>query len=47
MVKELTTVPNGYRKTEGATTAPLGFEWYNNGKSRFSGNRKIVLIKVI
>jgi len=44
-VKVLTRVPKGYRKTRGATTAPRGAEWYNNGESRFSGKRKSVLVK--
>lgn len=43
--KRLKSVPKGYIKTIGATTAPRGYAWYNNGKSRFSGKRKIVLVK--
>jgi len=43
--KILKKVPKGWRKTKGATTAPMGFAWYSNGKSRFSGERKIALIK--
>lgn len=38
-------VPKGFRRTIGASTAPRGYEWYNNGESRFSGKRKIILIK--
>jgi hypothetical protein len=38
--------PKGFVKTIDATTAPRGFEWYNNGESRFSGKRKSVLVKV-
>lgn len=45
MVEKLNYVPNGYSKTIGATTAPKGYEWYNNGESRFSGKRNIILIK--
>lgn len=39
------SVPKGYIKLEGATTAPRGFEWYFNGKSRFGGEYKSVLVK--
>jgi hypothetical protein len=46
MVKVLDRVPKGYRKTQGATSAPVGAAWYNNGESRFSGKRKSVLVKV-
>ena len=45
MVKKLNKAPKGFRKTIGATTAPREFEWFNNGESRFSGKRKIVLVK--
>ena len=37
--------PKGFTKTKGATTAPIGFSWHNNGQSRFSGKRKSVLVK--
>lgn len=39
------TVPEGFIKTEGATTAPKGYTWYNNGKSRFGGEYQNVLVK--
>jgi hypothetical protein len=39
------TEEDKWQKTIGATTAPDGYEWYNNGESRFSGKRKIVLKK--
>ena len=45
MAKKLKSIPKGFVKTIGATTAPRGYEWYNNKKSRFSGKRKIVLVK--
>lgn len=38
-------VPEGYVKLEGATTAPKGYEWYSNGKSRFGGEYKNALVK--
>lgn len=43
--KKLAKPPKGFRKTPGATNAPKGYEWYSNIKSRFSGKRKIVLVK--
>lgn len=30
-------VPQGWKETEGATTAPNGYKWYNNGESLFGG----------
>lgn len=38
-------IPEGWQKLEGATTAPKGYEWYSNGKSRFGGEYKNALIK--
>lgn len=35
-VKRLDHIPDGWRKIDGATTAPLGYTWYSNGKSRFT-----------
>ena len=43
--KKLTKAPAGWKKTIGASTAPRGYEWYSNGESRFSGKRKIALVK--
>ena len=43
--KKLTKAPKGWKKTIGASTAPRGYEWYSNGESRFSGKRKIALVK--
>ena len=37
--------PKGWIKDEKAQTAPLGYTWYNNGKSRFSKERKSILVK--
>lgn len=37
--------PKGYIKLQGATTAPNGYEWYSNGKSRFSKEYKHILVK--
>lgn len=44
-VKIVTKVPKGYTELTNATTAPLGYTWYYNGKSLFSGERKTVLVK--
>lgn len=38
--------PNGWREDNGATTAPVGYKWINNGKSLTSGERKTALVKV-
>jgi hypothetical protein len=37
-------VPQGYKVLDGATTAPLGYTWYTNGKSLING-RKNILVK--
>lgn len=49
------SVPKGWKKTEGAMTAPNGYTWINNGKALFkknadgkwvsSGERQIALVK--
>lgn len=39
-------VPAGYTRIAGATTAPNGFAWYSNNQSRFSGNRKTILVAI-
>lgn len=33
-----------WRDLNGTTTAPLGYKWQSNGKSFFSGERKIRLV---
>lgn len=38
--------PNGWKVNEGATTAPVGYQWINNGKSLFGGKRKSGLLKL-
>lgn len=37
-------IPNGWKVTESATTAPKGYVWVDNGKSRFSKERQIALV---
>lgn len=44
-VKVLDQIPEGWKKIEGAVTAPAGYSWYSNGKSRFSGEREQALVK--
>lgn len=33
------SIPAGWEIDHGATTAPLGFAWIHNNKSRFDGER--------
>jgi len=44
MKVDTTKPPKGWVKTYGVT-APNGYDWYSNGESRFSGKRKIALVK--
>lgn len=44
-VKRLNSVPSGWSEIKNAMTAPKGYTWYSNGKSRFSGEREIALVK--
>ena len=41
----LDKMPEGYKEIEGALTAPLGYIWASNGKSRLSGEYKHILVK--
>lgn len=43
-VKVYQSPPSGYKK-DSTASAPRGMEWWNNGKSRFSGKRKSVLVQ--
>ena len=45
-VKVLNELPNGWRVIEGATNAPLGYKWVNNGKSFFSKDYEHALLKI-
>lgn len=38
-------LPNGWSIVKGATTAPVGYRWIHNGKSRFSKERKLAFLK--
>lgn len=42
----LDEAPEGWKKLEGALTAPQGYEWYSNGASRFSNEYQAALVKV-
>lgn len=42
-----TTIPDSWRIDEGATTAPRGYVWINNGKSRFGGEYQQVLYRKV
>lgn len=44
-IPKLDRLPEGWVRTNGAQTAPVGWYWANNGKSLFSGERKTALIK--
>lgn len=37
-------LPEGYKVTSGALSAPIGSSWIDNGKSRFAGERKSALL---
>ena len=37
--------PKGFTKTGSATTAPNGYEWYNNNKSLFGDERINILVR--
>ena len=41
--KYLEYPPKGWVKTN--VDSPPGWQWYNNGKSRFSGKREIALVR--
>ena len=43
---KLDKLPQGWVYTKGATTAPKGYRWANNNKSRFEPGYKHALIKV-
>lgn len=45
-LKYIEKAPEGWKKIEGAQTAPKGFQWYSNGASRFSDEYRIVLVKI-
>lgn len=44
-IKILDSLPKGWKWLDGATTAPLGYRWAWNGKSRFGGEFEHALVK--
>lgn len=46
MIKILDSLPKGWKYLDGATTAPNGFRWASNGKSRFSADYRHALVRV-
>lgn len=40
-------IPFGWMPIKGAMTAPVGYEWISNGKSRFSADYRIALVKEV
>lgn len=44
-VKIYDNAPDGFRIDQGTTTAPIGTDWWTNGKSHFGGERINVLVK--
>ena len=46
-MKKLETLPKGWKRVEGATTAPRGWYWASNGKSRFGGEYRQALVREV
>ncbi len=44
-IRILDEVPEGWKCCSGATAAPLGYAWYWNQKSRWSGEYEHALVK--
>ena len=45
MIRALDRLSKGWRYLDGATTAPLGYRWACNGRSRFGGEYRSALVK--
>ena len=45
-VKVVDSLPDGWKEDKRATTAPKGYVWVTNNKSRFGGERKAALMKI-
>jgi len=45
-VEVLDKMPDGWKVCKGATTAPYGYVWINNGKSLFTGEYNHALLKL-
>lgn len=44
-IAKYASLPDGWRYVEGALTAPNGWRWASNGKSKFSGGYQHALIR--
>jgi len=44
--KVFTVMPEGWKRISGATAAPRGYCWINNGKSLFGGQYEHALLKI-
>ena len=44
MTQTLDRLPAGWRYLTGALTAPVGYRWASNGKSRWSGEYRHALV---
>lgn len=45
-VEVLNEMPDGWKESKGATTAPYGYVWINNGKSLFNREYEHALLKL-
>lgn len=45
MIRVIDRLPEGWRYLDGATTAPLGYRWACNIKSRFGWKYRHALVK--
>jgi hypothetical protein len=45
-IKIYDKMPKGWKRLKGAQTAPRGYEWICNGKSRFGGEYRHALLKI-
>lgn len=46
VIKTFDSLPDGWKYLNGATTAPNGYRWASNGKSRFSAEYRHALVKM-
>lgn len=46
MIKTFDSLPDGWQYLDGVTTAPHGYRWASNGKSRFSAGYRHALVRV-
>lgn len=45
-VKVYKKIPKGWKEIKGATTAPAGYKWIDNGERLFGGNYKSAFVKI-